>query len=152
MTGWRRDLFRKRKIPCGLNTFSRAFKSCNIVRAGLLTLIIASQSAILFTVARPRGILTRFPILPAFTRDTRTHLKELGTYRFLLFARTLTRGASRSQNDRLEDRFSMKSGTGIAPVNHAQDARATIKLNQYLGATQFDLRVSLMVLKRAKEN
>jgi len=69
----------KEKIPCGLNTFSRAFKSCNIVRAGLLTLIIAANPAILFTVARPRGILTRFPILPAFMRDTRTHLKELGT-------------------------------------------------------------------------
>src|SRR5260221_12067709 len=31
----------------------------------------------LFTVARPCGILTRFPILPAFIRDTQTHLKEL---------------------------------------------------------------------------
>ncbi|PYS77276.1 MAG: hypothetical protein DMF70_16945 [Acidobacteria bacterium] len=27
--------------------------------------------------------------------------------------------------------FSMKSGTGVPPVNHAQDARATTKLNQY---------------------
>jgi len=32
----------ERKNPCGLNTFSRAFKSCNSVRAGLLTLIIAA--------------------------------------------------------------------------------------------------------------
>jgi len=38
--------FPERKIPCGLNTFSRVFKSCNIVRAGLLTLIIARNQRI----------------------------------------------------------------------------------------------------------
>jgi len=27
--------------------------------------------------------------------------------------------------------FSLKSGPGVPPVNHAQDARATIKLKQY---------------------
>ena len=28
-------------------------------------------------------------------------------------------------------RLNMKSGTGVPPVNHAQDARATTKLNQH---------------------
>ena len=45
------------------------------VQAGLLAWHRLTSSA--FTVARPRGILTRFPILPAFMRGTRTHLKEL---------------------------------------------------------------------------
>jgi hypothetical protein len=36
--------------------------------------------ATIFTVARPRGILTRFPCSSRSTRDTRTHLKELGTF------------------------------------------------------------------------
>ena len=37
-TGWRRDHFRKSgNSHCDLNTFSRAFKSCCNVRAGLLT-------------------------------------------------------------------------------------------------------------------
>ena len=61
---------RKEISHCGLNTFARAFKSCNSIQAGLLALIVAP--ATIFTVARPRGILTRFPILPAFMRDTRT--------------------------------------------------------------------------------
>jgi DinB family protein len=44
----------------------------------------------------------------------------------------------------------MKSGAGVPLANHAQDVRVTIKLNQCLGSTQFDLRVSVMVLKGAK--
>ena len=73
-------IFRKsRNSHCDLNTFSRAFKSCCNVRAGLLTFGFALQSAKSFTVARPRGILTRFPILPAFMRGTQTRLKEPGT-------------------------------------------------------------------------
>jgi hypothetical protein len=51
------------------------------VRAGLLALLRSLSAA--FTVARPRGILTRFPILPAFMRGTRTHLKELWEPQFL---------------------------------------------------------------------
>ena len=39
------------------------------------------REATIFTVARPRGILTRFPILPALMRDTRTLLKEPGAQR-----------------------------------------------------------------------
>lgn len=33
----------ERRIPCGLNTFSRAFTSCNSVPAGLLALFIARR-------------------------------------------------------------------------------------------------------------
>jgi hypothetical protein len=37
------------------------------------------KQAAIFTVARPRGIFTRFPYSSRSTRDTRTHLKEPGT-------------------------------------------------------------------------
>jgi hypothetical protein len=68
------------RIPCGLNAFPRAFKSCK-AWAGLL----AQRTAALpgygsnqqsHTVARPRGILTRFPILPILGHPDTFNCKE----------------------------------------------------------------------------
>src|SRR5207249_8852124 len=72
--GWRRDLLREKNSRCGLNAFSRAFKSCISVQAGLLALRRSISGD--FTVARPRGILTRFPIL-LIIEAPETLLKEL---------------------------------------------------------------------------
>jgi hypothetical protein len=62
-------IFYEKNSHCGLNTFSRAFKSCDSVRQ-VSWLCHRSRLAMSFTVARPRGIHTRFPILPAFMRGT----------------------------------------------------------------------------------
>src|ERR1041385_3892145 len=48
---------------------SRAFKSCETFRQ-VSWLYHRFRPAMIFTVARPRGIHTRFPILLAFMRST----------------------------------------------------------------------------------
>src|SRR5258706_14619236 len=66
VTGWRRDLFPRREFPRRPEPpCARRSKAANGVRAGLLAFASPLSEATIFTVARPRGILTRFPILPA---------------------------------------------------------------------------------------
>src|SRR5205809_1144225 len=62
-------IFSEKNSHGGLNTFSRAFKSCDSVRQ-VSWLRRRFGLATIFTVARPRGIHTRFPIHPAFMRGT----------------------------------------------------------------------------------
>lgn len=69
-TGGRRDV-NKIDDPCGLNAFPRAFESCKASwqvswLRGYRTASPGEVIMVLITVARPRGILTRFPILPIF--------------------------------------------------------------------------------------
>ena len=55
-------------IRCGLNTHARGIlKAAKRVgrSPGLKKLVLPDGITILITVARPRGNLTRFPILPA---------------------------------------------------------------------------------------
>gem|GEM_PF-5594994 len=85
----------------------------------------------LFTVARPCGILTRFPILPALMRDTQTHLKELWNVAVPESKRKLPRAT-------LEVKMVNDEAVDLVPSPRSFVA--------------FDLRVSVMVLKQAKEN
>jgi hypothetical protein len=61
--------FGKQNSQCGLNAFSRAFVKLQ-KRSGRSPDFASQNFAKSFTVARPCGILTRFPILPAFMRGT----------------------------------------------------------------------------------
>jgi len=55
---------------CGLNTFTRGVQKA----AKNLEQVPGSEKIVLLTVARPRGVFTRFPILP----------RRAGTQSFLL--------------------------------------------------------------------
>src|SRR6267154_3324859 len=64
-TGWRRDLFREENSHGGLNTLARGVRKLQTASGQVSWLLHRRLNATIFTVARPRGILTRFPILPA---------------------------------------------------------------------------------------
>jgi hypothetical protein len=65
---------------CGLNTFTRGVQKAKKALGRFLTWKIGITSACkngpvqswFLTVARPRGFLTRFPVLPAVTRETQS--------------------------------------------------------------------------------
>jgi hypothetical protein len=64
-TGWRRDLFSEENFHGGLNTLARGVLKLQTASGQVSWLLHRRSLATIFTVARPRGILTRFPILPA---------------------------------------------------------------------------------------
>src|SRR5262249_9784725 len=68
-TGWRRDLFRKQEFPLRPERLFAGIQELQ-KRSGRSPGFLLRRPAKSFTVARPRGIFTRFPILPAFMRGT----------------------------------------------------------------------------------
>jgi len=64
--------------PRGLNAFPRAFKSCKVSgRSPDFEFLLRVSAQKLITVARPRGIFTRFPILPNPGHPETFNYKEL---------------------------------------------------------------------------
>jgi len=71
-------IFSWKRIPrSGLNTLARGVRKLQTASGQVSGLCIVTSEATIFTVARPRGILTRFPFLPAQRGTPKTHLKEL---------------------------------------------------------------------------
>src|SRR5205823_922419 len=66
-----------------------ASKTAGSIRAGLLA-FASPLPANAFTVARPRGIHTRFPILLALMRGTRTLVKNQKSKSFLMLTDDIT--------------------------------------------------------------
>jgi hypothetical protein len=85
-SGWRRDLFRKEKSLRPEHLFAGVQKLQQRPGRSPGFCIIAQTKATIFTVARPRGILTRFPILPALSGTPKRILKEPGNVTFRLIA------------------------------------------------------------------